>query len=61
MDWRESGVPVVCQPTHHGFGTTLMRHIPARSLNADVTIDYAPTGLRWRLECALSIARSLES
>ena len=61
IDWRESGVPVVCQPTHHGFGTTLMRHIPARSLNADVTIDYAPTGLRWRLECSLATARMLES
>lgn len=61
IDWRESGVPIVGQPTHHGFGTTLMRHIPARSLNADVTIDYAPTGLRWRLECARETASRMES
>lgn len=61
IDWRESGVPVVHQPTHHGFGTTLMRHIPARSLSADVTVDYAPTGLRWRLRCPMSTARQLEN
>lgn len=61
IDWSESGVPLTCVPTHHGFGTILMRSIPARSLDADVTIDYAPTGLRWRLDCALSTARSLES
>ncbi|MGE8135383.1 PAS domain S-box protein [Novosphingobium subterraneum] len=61
IDWRESGVPLICVPTHHGFGTTLMRHIPARSLDAQVTIDYAPTGLHWRLDCSLATARMLES
>lgn len=61
IDWRESGVPLMCVPTHHGFGTTLMRHIPARSLDAEVTIDYAPTGLHWRLDCSLATARMLES
>ena len=61
IDWRESGMPLMCVPTHHGFGTTLMRHIPARSLDAEVTVDYAPTGLRWRLECSLATARMLES
>lgn len=61
LDWRESGGPLVTQPTHHGFGTTLMRHIPARSLNADVTLDYAPTGLRWHLACSTATARALES
>lgn len=61
IDWRESGVPLNGVPTHHGFGTTLMRQIPARSLEAEVTIDYPPTGLRWRLECAVRTARALES
>jgi PAS domain S-box-containing protein len=61
VDWQESGVPLACVPTHHGFGTTLMRHIPARSLDAEVTLDYAPTGLRWHLDCAVATARSLES
>lgn len=61
LDWRESGGPTVAQPTHHGFGTTLMRHIPARSLNAEVTLDYAPTGLRWHLVCSTTTARALES
>ena len=61
LDWREAGGPVLAQPTHHGFGTTLMRHIPARSLNAEVSLDYAPTGLRWHLACSTATARALES
>ncbi len=61
IEWRETGGPVVRAPEASGFGTTLIRHIPARSLKADVTLDYAPTGLVWRLECEGAIARSLSS
>lgn len=61
IDWRECGGPSVAPPEGHGFGTTLIRHIPARSLNAEVTLDYAPTGLHWKLDCTTAIARSLAS
>ncbi|ABD27102.1 signal transduction histidine kinase [Novosphingobium aromaticivorans DSM 12444] len=61
IDWRESGGPAVRDPKQHGFGTTLIRHIPARSLHADVTLDYAPAGLRWQLRCTSATARTLSS
>lgn len=59
--WRESGGPRVHSPTNSGFGTTLIRHIPARSLNADVILEYSQPGLLWRLECEAAIARGLTS
>jgi len=59
--WRERGGPRVAQPETSGFGTTLIRHIPARSLKADVTLDYAPDGLAWRLACDATLARTLAS
>jgi two-component sensor histidine kinase len=51
----------VAPPQSSGFGTTLIRHIPARSLKAEVTLDYAPDGLSWRLECDATLARTLAS
>jgi PAS domain S-box-containing protein len=59
--WRERGGPRVAPPQSSGFGTTLIRHIPARSLKAEVTLDYAPDGLSWRLECDATLARTLAS
>jgi two-component sensor histidine kinase len=61
VDWIEQGGPVVAEPERHGFGTTLIRHIPARSLEAEVTLDYARTGLRWHIRCPVATARGLES
>lgn len=61
VEWRERGGPRVEPPQNSGFGTTLIRHIPARSLKADVTLDYAPDGLAWRLECDATLARTLAS
>ncbi|MBA4354397.1 MAG: histidine kinase [Novosphingobium sp.] len=61
IDWHESNGPAVREPERNGFGTTLIRHIPARSLQADVTLDYAAAGLRWRLSCAIETARALAS
>ncbi len=61
IDWRECGGPVVIPPEGRGFGTTLIQHIPARSLDAEVTLDYAPTGLNWRLRCTTQTARALAS
>ncbi|WP_169799492.1 sensor histidine kinase [Novosphingobium lentum] len=57
--WRESGGPTVQAPDRSGFGTTLIRDIPARSLEADVSLDYDPQGLVWRLSCSAQAAREL--
>jgi two-component sensor histidine kinase len=61
VEWRERGGPRVDPPQSSGFGTTLIRHIPARSLKADVALDYAPDGLAWRLACDATLARTLAS
>ncbi|WP_225207694.1 PAS domain S-box protein [Novosphingobium huizhouense] len=60
IEWREAGGPRLNGPPQApGFGTTLIHHIPARSLKADVVLAYEPAGLVWRLECDGAIARSL--
>ncbi|MCW1384014.1 PAS domain S-box protein [Novosphingobium sp. KCTC 2891] len=61
VEWRETGGPTVVPPNASGFGTTLIRHIPSRSLKAEVVLDYAPEGLLWRLDCDAKVARSLVS
>jgi PAS domain S-box-containing protein len=52
MEWRESGGPTVVTPTRHGFGWTVLCQMVDASLEADVTLKYAPTGVVWHLECA---------
>lgn len=48
--WRESGGPRVEPPTRTGFGTMLIRDVPAQALSAEISLDYAPDGLRWQLQ-----------
>jgi PAS domain S-box-containing protein len=50
LRWQESGGPPVAAPSRTGFGTTLIRDIPARSLGPTV-LDYRPEGLFWELSC----------
>jgi PAS domain S-box-containing protein len=51
MEWSESGGPTVVTPTRRGFGWTVLCQMTSVSLEADVTLEYAPTGAVWRLEC----------
>jgi PAS domain S-box-containing protein len=53
IEWSENGGPAVVAPTRRGFGCTVLREMTKMSLGADVTLDYAPTGLVWRLECPI--------
>lgn len=55
MEWRESGGPPVTPPTTQGFGTRLIRDVPQHNLEAQVTLDYRPEGLRWTLDCDGSV------
>lgn len=52
MSWRESGGPTVAKPSQSGFGSMMICRIAEGSLNAEVQLDYASTGLIWRLKCA---------
>jgi len=49
--WIERDGPPVQPPERQGFGTTVMRAMAARALDAEVQLDYAPSGLEWHLTC----------
>jgi PAS domain S-box-containing protein len=51
MSWSEHGVERISLPKEHGFGTTVVKKMAELSLGGDVTLDFAPGGLRWHLTC----------
>ena len=54
MSWRESGGPKVAKPEAVGFGSIVLGKMTASSMSGDVSIDYEPDGLVWRLRCPMS-------
>jgi PAS domain S-box-containing protein len=58
MSWTERNGPPVSAPKRRGYGTIVMETMTERSVDGKVDIDYAPTGLTWRLTC--SAANALE-
>jgi two-component sensor histidine kinase len=53
IEWRESGGPKVTPPARSGFGATVIGAMAEISLDAAVELDYAPSGLNWRLRCSV--------
>jgi PAS domain S-box-containing protein len=51
MRWSEHGGPPVSMPTRRGFGTIVMAAMAERSVGGTVDLDYAPSGVTWRLTC----------
>jgi hypothetical protein len=51
MSWTEREGPPVSAPKQRGFGTTVMERMAEGSLGGTVDLDYAPSGLTWRLTC----------
>jgi hypothetical protein len=51
MEWAEKGGPTVVPPTQRGFGWTVLYQTTKIALGADVTLEYASTGVIWRLGC----------
>jgi two-component sensor histidine kinase/PAS domain-containing protein len=51
MRWTEREGPPVSAPKRRGFGTTFIETMAERSLDGKVDLDYAPSGLTWRLTC----------
>ncbi|MCC7251009.1 HWE histidine kinase domain-containing protein [Hyphomicrobium sp.] len=47
--WAEEGGPPVKPPERRGFGYTIMVAMVEKSLDATVTIDYAQSGLVWKV------------
>jgi len=51
MSWTERDGPPVSAPKRRGFGTIVMETMAERSVGGTVGLDYAPSGLTWRLTC----------
>jgi two-component sensor histidine kinase len=51
MSWTEREGPPVTVPKQRGFGTIVMETMAARSVEGAVRVDYAPSGVVWRLTC----------
>jgi two-component sensor histidine kinase len=54
ITWTERAGPTVGAPDHRGFGSTVVKTMAESSLDGDVDLDFAPTGLRWHLVCPSS-------
>ena len=51
ISWIESGGPPVAAPSQRGFGSTVIKSMTELSLDGEVQLDFAPSGLIWRLSC----------
>jgi PAS domain S-box-containing protein len=51
MSWTERDGPPVSAPKRRGFGTTVIETMANHSLDGVVDLDYAPSGVTWRLAC----------
>ena len=51
MGWSERDGPQVDEPSRRGFGSTVVKTMAESSLDGEVDLDFARTGLRWRLVC----------
>jgi PAS domain S-box-containing protein len=51
MTWTERDGPRVSAPKQRGFGTMVMEAMAEHSVDGTVDLDYAPSGLTWRLTC----------
>jgi two-component sensor histidine kinase len=56
MSWTERDGPPVSAPQRRGFGTIVMETMAERSVDGAVDLDYAPSGLTWRLTCPAASA-----
>jgi PAS domain S-box-containing protein len=51
MSWTERDGPPVSAPQRRGFGTMVMKEMAERSVDGKVDLEYAPSGVKWRLTC----------
>ena len=51
MSWTDRDGPPVSAPKRRGFGTIVMETMAERSVGGRVDLDYASSGLTWRLTC----------
>jgi PAS domain S-box-containing protein len=51
MSWTERNGPPVSPPERHGFGSMVVGSMVERSVGGEVELNYAASGLIWRLTC----------
>jgi two-component sensor histidine kinase len=51
MSWAERNGPPVLRPERRGFGSTVIVSMAKLSVDGDVELEYAPSGVVWRLTC----------
>jgi two-component sensor histidine kinase len=51
MSWTEREGPPVSAPKRRGFGSTVVDSMAKLSVGGKVQLDYAPSGVMWRLTC----------
>jgi hypothetical protein len=51
MSWTERDGPLVSPPERRGFGGTVIVSMAKRTVDGEVQVDYAPSGLVWHLTC----------
>jgi PAS domain S-box-containing protein len=61
MSWRESSGPPVVPPSTRGFGSSVLCKMAELSLGGKAELDFAATGLCWRLECQSSEILEIDS
>jgi two-component sensor histidine kinase len=59
IGWTECAGPAVSGPKRRGFGTIVMETMAERSVDGAVELDYARSGLTWRLICPTGNALEL--
>jgi PAS domain S-box-containing protein len=58
IGWIEHDGPQVKPPKQRGFGSTMISVVAKASVGGEVELDYASTGVIWRLKCSASKALS---
>lgn len=58
LTWRERGGPPPAPDVRPGFGTILIERHPRAALDAEVTVDFGPAGLEWRLAAPVDRLRA---
>jgi two-component sensor histidine kinase len=61
LEWQEFGGPPVREPQHQGFGSTLLQRVLPMQCHAEVEIEYAREGLRFRMDAPLVEQRLVPS
>jgi two-component sensor histidine kinase len=51
VSWTEREGPAVSPPQRRGFGTTVTKPMAERGVDGTVDLDYASSGVTWRLTC----------